>query len=112
MHLTTRGNSKILRTPPPHISSSEDTLPRLTLRILAQLRTNQSYLHRVDANSHPSPLFPLYNTDTHHLFNFTHIRTLLPLDLWADPAGVTALLDRWTKKPAGGPQAGRSDSHH
>ena len=26
-HLATRGNNKILRTPPPHISSSEDTSP-------------------------------------------------------------------------------------
>ena len=34
MHLATRGNNKILRTPPLHI------LPRLTHRTLAQLRTN------------------------------------------------------------------------
>ena len=45
----------------------------------------------------------------------THIRfiiftTLSPLDLWTDPAGVTALLARWTEKLAGGPQAGTSDS--
>ena len=64
----------------------------------------KSYLHKVDTNSHPSRLYPLCNT--HHLFNFTHIHTTLsPLDLWTDPAGVTALL-------AGGPQAGRSDSPH
>ena len=30
-HLATRGNNKILRTPPPHISSSEEILPRLTV---------------------------------------------------------------------------------
>ena len=30
--------------------------------------------------------------------------------LWTDPAGVTALLARWTEKLAGGPQAGTSDS--
>ena len=97
-HLATRGNNKILRTPPPHTSSSEEILPRLTL---AQLRTNKSpflksYLHKVDAKTHPSPLCPLCNIhthDTHHLFNCTHIRTTLsPLDLWTDPAGVTALL--------------------
>ena len=42
---------------------------------------------------------------------FTHIRTSLsPLDLWTDPAGVTALLARWIEKLAGGPQAGTSDS--
>ena len=39
-HLATRGNNKILRTPPPHISSTEERLPRLTRRTLAQLRTN------------------------------------------------------------------------
>ena len=116
-HLATRGNIKILRTPLPHISSSEEILPRLSRRTLAQRRTNKSpflksYLHKVDAKSHPSPLCPLCNTHTHHLFNGTHIRTTLsPLDLWTYPAGVTALLARWTEKLAGGPQAGKSDSH-
>ena len=32
MHLATRGNNKILRKPPPHISSSEEGLPRLIRR--------------------------------------------------------------------------------
>ena len=102
-HLATRGNNKILRTPPPHISSSEEILPCLTRHTLAQLRSNKSpflksYLYKVDAKSHPSPLCPLCNThthDTHHLFNCTHMcTTLSPLDLWTDPAGVTALLAR------------------
>ena len=102
-HLATRGDNKILRTRPPYISSSEEILPRLTRRTLAQLRTNKSaflksYLHKVDAKTHPSPLCPLSNTDTHdthHLFNFAHIRTTLSsLDLWTDPAGETALLAR------------------
>ena len=92
--LATRGNNKILRTPPPHNSSSEERLPRLTRRTLAQLRPNKSpllksYLRKVDAKTHPSPLCPLCNIhthDTHHLFNCTHIRTTLsPLDLWTDP---------------------------
>ena len=96
MNLDTRGNNKILRTPPPHISIYEDILPRLTRRNLGQLRTNKSpflksYLHKVDANSHPSRLCPLCNTsihNTHHLFNCTHIRTTLsPMDLWTDPDG-------------------------
>ena len=77
-HLATRGNNKILRTPPPHTSSSEEILPRLTCRILVQLRTNKSpffksYLHKIDSKTHPSPLFPLCNTqihNTHHLFNW------------------------------------------
>ena len=42
MHLATRSNNKILRTPPPHISSSEEIFPRLTHRTLVQLRTNKS----------------------------------------------------------------------
>ena len=89
MHLATRGNNKILRTPPPDISSSEEILSRLTRRTLSQLRTNKSpflksYLHKVDAKSYPSPLCPLCNSqihNTHNLFNFTHIRTTLsPLE--------------------------------
>ena len=118
-HLATRGNNKILHTPPPHISSSEETLLRITHCTLAQLRTKKSsflklYLHKVDAKSHPSLLYPLCNTlthDTHHLFNFTHIRpTLYPLDFWTDPVGVTPLLARWTEKLTGGPQSGISYS--
>ena len=113
-HLATIGNNTILRTPPPHTSSSEEILPRFTRRILSRLRTNKSpflksYLHKVEAKTHPSPLCPLCNTythNTHHLFNFTHIRTTLsPQDLWADPVGVTTLLTRWTEELAGGPQS-------
>ena len=74
-HPATRGNNTILRTPPPHISSSEEILSGITRRTLAQLRTNKSpflksYLHKVHAKLHQSPLFPLYNTN--HLFNCTH----------------------------------------
>ena len=113
-HLATRGNN-IMRTPPPHIVSSEETLPHLTRRTLAQLGTNKSpflksYLDKVDANSHPSPLCPLCDThihNTHHLFNLTHIRTTLSsLDLWTDLAGVTQLMARWTEKLAVEPQEG------
>ena len=72
-HLATRGNNKILRTPPPQISSSEEILPRLTRRTLAQLRTNKSpflksYLHKVDAkhtHHHYSPFVtPPHTTHT------------------------------------------------
>ena len=120
-HLATRGSNKILRTHTPHIINSEEILPRLTRRILAQLRTNKSpllksYIRKVDAKSHQSPLFLLCNThilNTYHLFNWTHIHTTLSSrDLWTDPAGVTALLARWTEKLAGGPKAGRSDTPH
>ena len=73
-HLATRSNNKILRTPPPYISSFEERLPRLTRRTLAQLRTNKSpflksYLHKVNAKTHPSPLCPLCSIPTH----MTHI---------------------------------------
>ena len=52
-HLATRGNNKILCTPPPHISRSEEILYCPIRRTLAQLRTNKSpflksYLHKVD----------------------------------------------------------------
>ena len=72
-HLATRGNNKILRRPPPHISSSEEILHRLTRRTLAQLRTNKSpflksYLHKVDAKTHPLPLCPSVTlTHTTHI---------------------------------------------
>ena len=71
-HLADRGNNKILRTLPPHISSSEEILPHLTRRTLSQPRTNKSpfrksYVHKVDAKSHASPLCPLCNTHTSSL---------------------------------------------
>ena len=96
-HLAERGNNKILRTPPPHISSPEEILLRLTRRTLAQLGTNKSpflksYLHKVDAKTHPSPPYPLCNThihNTHHLFNCIHIRTRGLVDR---PRRMTALL--------------------
>ena len=73
-HLATRGNNKILRTPPPHTSSSEEILPRLTRRTLSQLRTNKSpflksYLHKVDAKTHTSPICPLCNIHTHIIYS-------------------------------------------
>ena len=97
-------NNKIATTP-KHIANyfTNNILPCLTRRTLAQLRTNKSpflkvYLHKVDAKTHPSPLCPLCNThthDTHHLLNCTHIRnTLSPLDLWTDPAGVNGVNGR------------------
>ena len=68
-HLVTGGNNKILHTPLPHIGSSNEILPHITCRTLAQLRTNKSpflksYLHNVDAKMHPSPLCPLCNIHT------------------------------------------------
>ena len=79
-HLATRSNKKILRRASPHISTSAEILPLLTHHTLAQLRTNKSpflnsYKHKLDAKSHPSPLCPLCNThihNTHHIFNCTY----------------------------------------
>ena len=116
-HLATRCNNKILRTPPPHIISSEEILPRPTRRHLAQFRTNissflKSYLHKFDAKSHPSPLCPSVTpTHTTHTISLTSPTyaphcDLSPLDLWTDPAGVMELLARWRDKLAGGPKAG------
>ena len=70
-HLATRGTNNILSTPLPYISSSEGILLRLTRRTLAQSRKNivtflKSYFHRVDAKSHPSPLFHHTLTHTQH----------------------------------------------
>ena len=57
-----------------------------------------SYLHKVDVKTYSSSLCLLcniYTHNTHYLFNCIHIGTTLsPLDLWTDPAGVTALLAR------------------
>ena len=111
-HLAARDNNKLLRTHPPQVSSTEENLNRQTRRTLAQLRTNKSpfflsYLRKIDASTHPSPLFPLYRTHEHttqHLFSCPQIRTTLSaLDLWRDAFGVAALLDDWREKLAANP---------
>ena len=93
-HLAAKDNNKILRTHPPQVSSTEENLPLHTRLTLAQLRTNKSpfllsYLHKIDASTHPSPLCPLCRTHghtTHHLFSCPQIHTTLSaLDLWRDP---------------------------
>ena len=73
-YLDTRGNNKILRTPSPHISSYKEIL---TCRTLAQLRTPKlqfikSYIHKVDAKSHPSQLCP-FATLSHIIHTITSI---------------------------------------
>ena len=45
-HLATRGNNKILRTPPPHTSSSEEILPRL-YELLCMLRYYYISVHPI-----------------------------------------------------------------
>ena len=56
-HLATRGNDKILRTPPPHTSSSEEILPCNTRRTLAKLR--KMY--------HPSSKYTYIKATTKHI---------------------------------------------
>ena len=82
-------HNKILCTPPPHICSSEEILPCHTRCTISHLRTNKSavlisYLYKVVAKLHRSPLCHFCNShthshDTHYLFNCTHIRTTLSL---------------------------------
>ena len=104
-HLATRGYNKILRTPPPHIINPDEILPRLTRSPLAQLRTNKSpilksYLHKVDAKSHPSPLCPLCNTHTPSL-QLHHIVTpgFVDRTSWSDGAAgqMEGQAGWWTK---------------
>ena len=109
-HLATRGNNNILRTTPPHISSSEEILPA---SLVAPLPNSEQMNHRTSnhiyTKSTPNHIHHHYVPSV-TLTHTTHIITLSPLDLWTDPAEVTALLARWTEKLAGGPHAGNMDS--
>ena len=117
-HLATRGNYKIQHTTPPHISSSEEIIPRFIRRARAQLRTNISlflisYLYKVNAKSHPSPLCPFCNTP--HLHNISlqlyphwhHIVTPRFVDRphWSDCTS-----GQMDGEATGGSREGRSDS--
>ena len=87
---------------PPEINPEETQLPRVTRRILAQLRAQKSpllreYLHNIGQADDPScPLcrHPVHNTP--HLFLCPWIETPLnPKDLWIRPAEVAGLLEKW-----------------
>ena len=106
-YLSSRQNNKIINQIAPGINKTEETLPRQTRRMLAQLRTGkcpllQAYKHKIDPLTNTSPLCPLCkNTEhtTQHLFNCTHIHThLTPLDLWKDPVGTAGLLAIWEQR--------------
>ena len=76
-HLAARDNNKLLRTHPPQVSSTEENILRHTRRTLAQLRTNKSpfflsYLRKIDASTHPSPLCPLYRNIPHNISSVAH----------------------------------------
>ena len=64
-----RGDHKILRTHPPHISSSEEILPRLSRRTLAQLITlNHPFSNHTSTKSTSNHIYhhyPSFVTLTH-----------------------------------------------
>ena len=114
-HLASKGNNKILRTPPPHISSSEQILHRLTRPTNAQLRTtnlpssDHTYI-KSTPNNIPHHYAP-YTTPTHTTDSiYSTASTLSPNDLRTGPTGVIEQLVRWIYEMAGGPKAGWSGS--
>ena len=80
-HLATRGNNKILRTPPPHTSSSEEILPRLTRRT-ASLHTpkhiTNCFTKQFTNTQHTKHTDPL--TEQHKTYKDTTSHSLL---LWS-----------------------------
>ena len=73
-YLATRGNNYILRTPPPHISSSEEILPRLTRRTMP----NSEHVHHPSSNHIYTKLRPNHHyaisvtlTHTTHIISST-----------------------------------------
>ena len=72
-HLATRGNNKILRTPPPHINSSEEIVPRLT----PDPAEYTSYLELTINNTappmarHPKVWGPTLDRNSHTTHTFT-----------------------------------------
>ena len=111
-HLATIGNNKMLRTTPPHISSSEEIFPASLVAPLPNSEqinhsfSNHTYTksmlnHIYDHYDHYAPFVTL--TYTKHIISSTHICiTLSLLDLWTNPAGMTVLLvARWTEILAG-----------
>ena len=77
--------------------------------------SNHTYTKSTPKHIHHHYAPSVTSTHTTHIISSTaptyapHCR---PWICGTDPAGVTALLARWTEKLAGGPQAGTSDSPH
>ena len=74
-YLATRGNTKILRTPPPHISSSEERLHRLTRPTLAQQinhpSSNYTYTKLMPNHIHHHYAPSVKPTHTTHIISST-----------------------------------------
>ena len=120
-HLTTRGNNKILRTPPPHTSSAERDYPAsLVAPLPSSEQTNLHSSNHTYTKSTPKHIHHHYApsvTSTYTTHNIsptasTYAPHCHPWICGQTPAGVTALLARWTEKRASGPRAGTSDSPH
>ena len=101
--------NKVLNMPAPKINRTEKLLPRKTRTTLAQLRSGystylNSYLHRINPASHPSPSCPQCDVEAHstnHLFDCTAAPTELPTgSLWEDPPAVAAFLGLPTHEDA------------
>ena len=96
MHLVTRGNNKILCTPPPHIRSALLVASLPNSEQINHPSSNHTYTKSTPKHIHhhyaPPPLCNTH--DTHRLFNCT---TLSHLDLWTYAACMTAVLARWTE---------------
>ena len=91
--------------PSPNINSLEEIHRYHTRRTIAQHRTNkspflESHLHKVDAKSNPSQLFPFCNTHIQDTFS------CLLLHQHTYPIATPGFVDRphWTDRTAGGPQ--------
>ena len=108
-HLATRGNKKILRTPPPHISSSEE---RLSASLVAPLpnseQTNIPSSNHTYKKSTPNHIHHHYATPTHttHTISST-VPTYAPhCNPWICGQTPLELLARWRDKLAGGQRTG------
>jgi hypothetical protein len=90
--------SKLLKTRPPEISSSEKTLPRSTRTTLAQLRSGysthlNSYKSRIDPNIEDKCPHCQESHTSEHLFNCQNNPTNLEVrDLWKKPVRAARFL--------------------
>ena len=104
MHLATRGNNKILRTPPPHIVA-----PLPNSEQINHPSSNHNYTKSTTQHNHDhyAPFVTLTYTPhfTLSLQLHPHAHHIVTPGFVDRPARVTALLVRWTKKLTGGPQA-------
>ena len=77
-HLATRGNNKILCTPPPHISISEEILPCITRHTLAHLKqinhNSSNHIYTKSTPNHTHHHYAPFVTLTH----MTHTLQLHP----------------------------------